>query len=138
MCSRIALPGLKPSSALYGAGLIGVLLRLTGIAAWGRFRRRPVRLCLSGTVSRLSGNGNRQGVLVYGRHVVEVAACAHGAASSDRLRTAATARAATRTGSASLNAAGPRRALPNISLSSERRRDRHRLPPTRRNYIPVL
>ena len=38
----------------------------TGIADCGRFSCRPVELPLFGFVNRLSGNGNRHGVLVYG------------------------------------------------------------------------
>src|SRR5919112_2027697 len=56
-------PGLKPSARFMSVGSIGTPSLLRGIAAFGRFSRRPVSVVLSRLVSASFGHGSRLGCL---------------------------------------------------------------------------
>src|SRR5919112_2537991 len=56
-------PGLNPSARFMSVGSIGTPSLLRGIAAFGRFSRRPVSVVLSRLVSASFGHGSRLGCL---------------------------------------------------------------------------
>src|SRR5215212_2092417 len=57
--TMIIEPGLKPSARFMSVGSIGLPSSLRGMAALGRFRRRPVSVVLSRLVSASLGHGSR-------------------------------------------------------------------------------